>query len=401
MFTSKLLASIWVLFATIGYVVYSIFDRGDGTFYDLHAEDINFTSSILAHILAAFSLYLGAFLFARVFRRSTRTPLQLLRHDNTNISDEFLQITTVLTTLVCTVSNLFAYGWDGLIYRTYYIPDANIFIIIAQLFGVLTTLLAAILACRSSRKSKSVALVCFLVALTLIFAKGSRYAVIAFIIFQLLPSIVGAERSHSGLVMLKILITVFLSFFLLHASLFFRSDSQYGLAPYITKLPEAYYAISDMDYKSLWDSFLNITFSVPVTEVTIQNGVHDIASLLISLSPLSGDSVGWYEIAQSRRISEEIPFSALGELYGYSPLILVFYFLFVGAVFSIVEYELENSHPKIRGFLVLFSFGFCLLFGLFVLQYNLRSSTRMIYYLAGVLIVSRIYTQFLMVRQFK
>jgi len=219
MFISKLLASVWLLFAVIGYIVYSIFDRGDGTFYDLHAADMNFTSSMLAHIIAALSIYMGARLFAFVFVRPIKTPLQLLREDNLNISDLFLQNTTISATLVCTISNLLAYGWDSLIYRTYYIPDANAFLILAQLFGVLTTLLAAILACRSSSKSMLISFVCFSIAIILIFAKGSRYAVIAFMIFQLLPSVVRDDSSNGIRVAVKIIFTICVSFFLLHASL--------------------------------------------------------------------------------------------------------------------------------------------------------------------------------------
>lgn len=394
MYISFFISALWAVFAVIGFVVYGVYDRGDGTFYDLRVEDDFFVSSMIAHVFAAVFLPFGAVFFKRISDSSVKNPLQLLREDSMNTSDSIVLIATIFSTVVCLISNIGAYGIDGLIYRTYYIPDADGYVIVAQLTGVLATLLASILACRQSPPLRLISLVCFVIAFLLIFAKGSRYAVVALLIYYSLPYLVsGNNKSKPFSAVFKTIFVCFIAYFLMHASLYFRSDSQYGLAPYFFKLGEAFDSLSDDEYKSVWDSFLNVTFSLPVTEVTISSAIHEWSHIYIAISPFSGDFAGWYDIAPSRRISEEIPYSALGELYGYSPLALIFYMFSVGAVFSMVEHELNWSNKRVRGFLVLFTFGFCLLFALFTLQYNLRSATRMIYYLLAVLFFNRIFSK--------
>ena len=99
--------------------------------------------------------------------------------------------------------------------------------------------------------------------------------------------------------------------------------------------------------------------------------------LFIELSPLSGFAAGWYDIYDLRRLSFAVPYSALGTLAAYS----YFYLFFYGIVYGITMVFLGKVLSKIFGteasiFVVLTSIFVCGMLG----QYNLRSTTRFIYY---------------------
>lgn len=385
---------LWISFCLVGYIVYGVFDRGDGTFYDISPSDVTYTASTLAHFISAIFLVFGAYLTNRSFAFYKKlNPIQVLRENIDSSDDSLLRVMTVFAAAASVLSSLSAYGLDDLLYRSYYLPEVGVATTIAQLTGILSTLLASILACRSNRSAKLLAAVCYICGFLMVFSKGSRYAVISILIYQFLPLFMQRGRSLIYVV-INVIVTVSLAYILMHSSLYFRTDFQYGLLPYVNNLGDAISSMSDDNFQSVWDNFLNVTFSLPVTQVTIEAGGHNFSSMLIALNPMPGELAGWYQIADEKRVSDFIPFSAIGELYGFSPFLLMLYMLCVGVVFSIVENELNCSHDRLKLFLTLFVFAFVLLFSLLVLQYNLRNSTRMIYYLSAVLFLNRLLSKF-------
>lgn len=391
MVVSKFICYLWLIFGVVGWCAFSFFDRSLYTFYDLGVSDYLMIESVFAHFVAAMSIYLGALLQVKLFPRKGVGLLRLLREDFNSTAGGGVAALTIFFTVTCVVTAFIAYGPVGLFYRTFYISEVGAASIISQMTSMMAVVLSAILHCRSDRRSVSIARVCFFLVFFSIFAKGSRLAVIAFAAFFVLPLIFRGHKLNFRL-FLKIFIIFTISFFLMHGMLYFRDDSQYGLIPYLEKFSEIRDSVSDNDYASLWGIFFNVTFSIPVTQATIESGVHNIYNLFVAINPLPGDFAGWYDISDSRRISIEIPYSAFGELYGVHSLILAFYMLFVGFMFGAFEQELISAKFGRRWILLLLYFSFGLLFSLFCMQYNLRASTRMIYYLIVIFLINRLFT---------
>jgi hypothetical protein len=391
MYISIFVSTVWCLLCLTGIAAFGLTTRGYYTFYDLYVADSLMASSIIAHFASAISLLMGSYAFQRFYGLQYLSPISVLKNEISLLDRGAVANLTYMMTFICTLSTILTYGFDDIFYRTYYLADSSTLAILSQLSAVVGVLLASFLVTVKQTKSKIAAYFCFLVIFLIVFAKGSRFAVLAILLFQFIPLILnGKDFGFMGFV--KIILTILFAYYVMHATLYFRAESEYGLLPYFGSLVDVFLSLSENDFQSFWDILLNISFSLPVTEITIQYGLHDIGELAISLSPLPGEVAGWYEIADARRVSEYIPFSALGELYGYSPLACIIYMFVAGAIFEYAAHEFAYGAGRGKLVLMLLLFSIGVLFCLNAVQYNLRSTTRLLYYLLVIVFSWKIVT---------
>lgn len=124
----------------------------------------------------------------------------------------------------------------------------------------------------------------------------------------------------------------------------------------------------------------NILFSGPLTAVVANREISPEA-LWISINPLPGGIAGWEEIRHSLRLTRSTPYNALGELASHGWLALVTVAFVVGLLLAIttrISASLTGAYAVAGGLLVL---GITVFFSVSILQYNLRSSLRLIWYI--------------------
>lgn len=284
----------------------------------------------------------------------------------------------LLFLMLVLVSN---YGWSNIISRPFYIESHYRYSTIGVLrwMLVVTPLVAGYLTAKStSTLLKGVSILPFVLFAVLQFSFGSRQLPLGILLFAaayyrtrgVLP------RLHTGLLL------VFLILFSYNSALQNRGLSQHGLIPYSLNLGHGFSEFSDVAS--------TLTDTVSVLDATIVDYQPSQRDYLVSINPLPGKLVGWADVAPRLRLHRYAPYCTLGEL-GASGLKTVFaHFLVIAITLFFAEKILGRVLGRNDSLSHLCLRIFCLGFAIFSLQYNLRSSTRMLYYglfLAAVLAV--------------
>lgn len=160
------------------------------------------------------------------------------------------------------------------------------------------------------------------------------------------------------------------------------SESQHGLFPYAAAIAEGEVHLS----VSLKEQSINVLNGYPTAGyVAFEAPRLDASALWGSLSPVPDRMDGFGAIGESLRLTEHIPYNAVGELgnHGYPTLLL--YFTFAGALFALASALAGRLLRGEAGGLALA--GLAGMFTLICYQYNLRSATRLLYIVAASALV--------------
>lgn len=124
------------------------------------------------------------------------------------------------------------------------------------------------------------------------------------------------------------------------------------------------------------DSLSNILFSVPLIKFVEENGQVTVGDLLTSANPNFASDAGWAKLSEKLRVHEFVPYNGLGELASVSVVAMCVGCVLIALVAGLVASNLSaaRSHAALLLALTFYFVSFILL-----LQYNLRSSFRMIY----------------------
>jgi hypothetical protein len=126
----------------------------------------------------------------------------------------------------------------------------------------------------------------------------------------------------------------------------------------------------------------NILFSGPLTGV-VANRQIPLEALWVGVNPLPGSWAGWGEYKNALRVDSSTPYNALGELGAHGWFALVGVAFAVGLLLALstrISSRLEGAYALAASLLVL---GITVFFSVSILQYNLRSSIRLVWYILG------------------
>ena len=129
----------------------------------------------------------------------------------------------------------------------------------------------------------------------------------------------------------------------------------------------------------------NLLVSGPLTAAVAGRPIRP-ETLWISVNPMPGDLAGWSEIRQSLKLNAYTPYNSLGELaaHGWVALASVAFATgFLLAISTRLASKLRGGYQTAAAMLVLAGAS---LFSLAILQYNLRSSARLLWYVVFGLI---------------
>lgn len=388
---ASLVAIFWLVTALIGYVVFGFYDRSDYTFYNVYPSDAHCVSGVMAHIVSAAGIYAGYYLSISKNGFNVK-PIGMILNEFSGFSEKSFVIKLNIVVLIISIaSHIATYGFYDLFSRDYYIPDhGGVAPVLSQLSAIIGLILSSLVIGSSNLKNKITGVILSAIFVLLMFSKGSRFSVAGLLLAMVIP-VLSSSGGVFGYKKLTFYVFIALAIVpLLHVVLYFRSDSIYGLIIYLQKFGEAMSTLPDNEFQSVWDILFNLTFSVPVTEVTI-NGLNDLSTIFVALNPAPGEMAGWYDIAGSRRVSVDIPFSAMGELYGFSPIFCFIYMMIIGYFITYVQFESENMMPMARFVGLISAMSLGMLFAILAPQYPLRNITRLAYYMLAVFFLIRIF----------
>lgn len=377
----------WVLSAVFGWLLYVKTSSLDNTFYDLGVVGFYYYDSLFCHVLAASGMVFGYKLYEKIYPYPKIPMARVFDDALEKFSGDVYMIGVVFVTLTSLVAFMIAFGPADLLRRDYYLAETStVAPVIGQLSSMIGMIGATLLVASRTKRNQIVGMMCSFLLMLLIFSKGSRFAVVGYVLFGLSPLLSLFRDRGKFFKFLYIFILLISAIPLMHSLLYFRHFEEYGLLPFVDRLPEALAAISDNGYLDLWLMFGNISFSVAVTQVTI-NMHHSFDVIFREISPLPGFMVGWSDLGPTRRVTMEVPYSAIGELYGFSPLFCFLYFSVAGLIFSLIEKYYSRVVNEWRALYFMLYSAFLILFSMLVLQYNLRDATRILYYIMSIEVV--------------
>lgn len=274
------------------------------------------------------------------------------------------------------------YAWQGALIQATYLQANGPFWAVAVATPVIpaAVLALSIVTARTSMWRWAAVIGIVLICLIL-FARASRN-------LALLPVLILLGRTFAtggGFRTKSVMATAIMTVVMFQIPLIGRSNpSGVGLVPLAEQLisrPEE--LVNGFTVGALLGNFL---VTAPLT-YEVANRPIEFHIFWVSLNPLPGGLAGWDDIRQSMKVNRFTPYNALGELAAYGWTTLVTVALLVGFVLALatrIASHLKGRYQAPASLLVLASTAY---FSLSILQYNLRSGFRLIWYLAAGLIV--------------
>ena len=383
---------LWWLF---GYVFYLVYKIPFGTFLhldDLYISMIPSTSikilffMLILSIGSIFFFYIHSILPKNLNQSAKSNNLydvtyqgieNLKTNSNFNILliiSSFIVINLAIITLISGV------GFKTIFFYQEYLISERPFL---KISGTILAPISAYLSGYSySSASKKIAIKFFILffiflLIIVLLAIGSRRAALIPPLFFL-----GFYSSSKEIKNLKttIFIILILSFTFYIIALVSRVMPDKGIIPLFS------FFVTASEYELPYDTTLfvyilnTIANSIPLATYTAMAEKIPESYFFISINPLPGFMVGWYEIFEGLRVNKFIPYNSVGELLNHGNFFGAIYYFFIGIFLSFVQLTINAAKKRNYYLVILILQALVFLFFIFSIQYNLRSSTRYIYY---------------------
>jgi hypothetical protein len=164
--------------------------------------------------------------------------------------------------------------------------------------------------------------------------------------------------------------------YLLYLPLALRSGSSHGIAPYWSRLPEV-----AADGSSLAVTALNLLIGFAIIQRTAfaEAPIPD-ADMWISINPLPGSLAGWGEVALDHRLNLYTPYAGLGEIGNAGLWWVCGLGVGIGIILGLLDRRVDQHLARGQHAVGLLIVGLSAVFLLFMTQYTLRASMRMLVY---------------------
>jgi hypothetical protein len=316
-------------------------------------------------------------IFNKSYLNLSRQKIKIFNSKNLVFNSDKISKIVLTLTIVCIILVWIDYG-SLLFYRIKYIPkESSIYKIIYQNLLIVSCLLSGVI----YRKKKGIAILAFLVAMTIGIGIGSRAATIYLIVFGF--SYAFFLESNKAKIFYFIYIPFVVVFFGYNIALRLEATG-HGLIPYFKvtfNKPEIIFKYLIMN---IYYTFVFGFYATAETFKLYKNP--SISNLVTVLSPLPGRMTDWYVIASRLRINAIAPFTAIGEMAKY-PIFNCFYYIFIGYYFSFIDNFIKLQLLSKKYLWAILHFILLVLFIVHSFEYNLRSTNRFIYYSMAVYVI--------------
>lgn len=378
------LSPVWIIalvLAAVGVAGYFLADdlaglRGGGIVLNIGEAEITATAYVFASTILAFAL--GACITAMIRPRLPRVKLTAIEvSDRTRgwmLVIAIVPIVMIVAALGSTLIDRDVYLAGGLGLRALYG--------LGQQLATATIAIVGYVLISGTRGQRMFSVVLLVVYFGMLFAMGSRRIALAPIVLVL-----GMLMAKPTRVWLKLAIAAVIATVLLPLPLFLRGSQEHGLLPYIDAVQA--YDLGDVDWLTTLN---NILISYPTTAMTVfHTNQIPIGNLFISLNPLPGEWVGWYDISSTMSLNAWTPFSTVGELANYGTGWALLVWAGLGVLATLLDRAVQKLWSEGLPFFALAIIGLSAIFAIQALQYNVRQSTRMMLYATLVAIAGAVY----------
>ena len=372
-FLSPVQIVVWTLLALailgpLAYAIVATVPGGAGVELVMSPELVSKTLDL--YLVCTESVLVGSLLVAALVRVGSPTRvLPSSRAIRTAVATPFTLAACVVPLVALVVAN-----GPGLWQRAYYLNSQVAFDAVAALAAPLSVGALIILGhLWGSRYNRLVVALLTCLTAVALFGTGSR-------LFAAIPAAFAAgntaalstRRSRVVLVL-----AAAATFFLIRVPLLLRTMPSHGVLPYARDLPDIIF--HNTLHRGATSLNLLISFAIS-GETAFREPHFPLDDLWKSMNPLPGTVAGWYRIAPLHRLNINTPYAGIGELGNCGWLVVVVVSVAIGAVLG--RLDISSRRLLADGLVMpaLALVGLSALFAFLFVQYNLRSSLRMLYY---------------------
>jgi hypothetical protein len=268
------------------------------------------------------------------------------------------------------------YGWQGALLESRYLQADGPFwaVAISSSVGIPFGLLALAIAASRGGRWRVVAMVGVGILALILFARASRGIAMVPILIMIARLLTSGKVSPRSAVLAGAMTVV-----LLQLPFVGRSNPDgVGIVPLgrllLTRPGEVF---TELNPAAIFGNFL---YSAPQT-ATVANRQIPQEAFWVSINPMPGTVAGWDAIKGSLKLNPHTPYNALGELAAHGWVALILFAAVAGFLLALatrIAFNIEGGYQFVASILVLAVAAF---FSLSILQYNLRPSARLIWYL--------------------
>ncbi len=266
------------------------------------------------------------------------------------------------------------------------------FVIIIKLMSFVACIFAAIL----YKKYKKTSFFLFFLLLFFYLGTGSRIIFIFFLMYLSLTFLLSDKKSFLRKIRFGFLVLAL--FFFLSYLIQLRSLPEHGIIPYSIYF---FNMGTEVLKKFTFNIYYVFIYGVFVTIKTLKKAPHDWYIIWVNINPLPGFLAGWYKYASERRINKFAPYSTHGEIFRMGRYFTFIFYFLIGLIYTYFEKKVREMISK-KFFLKAFVLLIILILNIiYSFEYNMRSSTRYIYYAYFyilILYILKIFIKFLKVK---
>jgi hypothetical protein len=363
-----------IIFYTVtvasGFLGFRIFDFAYGMpfLFGDNLVEKNFITTELIFLTAVISYFIGYIIFSQDYRILINSSTSPILSEEAIHNKKPNKLVMVILLTIPVFSLITSYGLGNILYRSEYIPEVIMWLKSISLLILPITLIYSYYA----RTNKYIIFIFYLIFFILLFGLGSRFMAVLPLCYLLSKVLFAKERLN--------LFKVFMAFVIAILSIMIAIQNRrydlHGILPYAENIVR-----NGLDFSILLFAYNYISsFSYSLTAYLVDNIEYSIDYFFVSINPLPGFLIGWAEVAPLLRINKFAPYNAISELAAVNMAVLSAYYFFAGLFFGFTEKVLSKRKSYFRIVVIFFS----LIFTFYSLQYNLRSTTRMLYYLAVI-----------------
>lgn len=359
--------------ATAGWFLYPlVVDVPHAAGIRMPADPELLSAGFRALTVASLATSVGA-LGAALFTRTTRATFREARPLHVKRSTRSLLVAATAAPTVALVS---LRGVGSLMERGAYLPEESAGGLggLLSLAGIVSMVVCGYLL-HTQRGPGFVLVVLNVVAFTAVMgATGSRRLAAVPVLLGIGYYVARKDRRATRFLALGVVAALLI----LPLPLYWRTLDTHGLIPYWESLGG--YFGADL---GLGVAVKTILISVPLIGATMQSRLPG-GALPTALDPRGGETAGWYDIAGRMRLNEFTPTAGVGELAYHGTTTLVVFFLAAGIYLGLLDRHIRGLITRGHQLIAFAHVGLTALFLLYVIQYNLRPSMRMLYYSAAL-----------------
>ncbi|RPD97509.1 hypothetical protein EGM88_08445 [Aureibaculum marinum] len=368
---------LYVTFAIISIVssvLYFYFFDNKFSLYSLdEVSEASFLNVIKGYLIAIMAFILGVIVY---YDLSVRSIKKLFNKPYTHslfikykLPNQTLWIIRGMFLFII-ILYFITYGKDIFIRENYLPEKSRALIVIIKILSFVEVILLALVYHR--HKLFSV----FYFFIIVLFASGTGSRVV-FLFLLVYVSILFISQGNTLLNKIKFAFQLFLSFLFLAYLMPLRKLPSHGIIPYVQSIfsPNDHF-LNDFYF----NIYYSIIFGVYVTIGTLKEAQPDWNIIFMSLNPLPGSMVGWYNYANDMRLNIFAPYSLHGRIFTMGTWFTIGYFFVTGLLFSFFEKKVRmylNQRSRALAFIITLLLVLHIVYGF---EYNLRSAFRYIYY---------------------